>query len=974
MQSSETLSYKIAGFMERRSGSLILSMIVITALLTIPLLTMAPDENASENPGGQVFDLQADIEDRFPPAVHSAGIIVEARGGEDVLTQKALWELYQNTERLRQADQAGELAPPGLEAQPFLFSFYFAEIERLVVGIYSLADEVHEVMASDPLIPTLADASDDDVKLAVHRILSDPTKKRFREDLSVKATSELRQVDGQEITYWWSPALFTFVVADNEKLGGGSLRIGTGGDDVTKQKEQFNRKVQKALRGDEENYRLWGIAIDVGLEVEDEATLAGPFIMFTAIGVLIVVGLALRSYWAVALTGAGLGILMIWLKGISNLIGLKSGLVIDLIVPIAMISLGVDFAIHALRRYAEEKERGSPPRLALRLGFAGVLGALALAMLSDGIAFGSNITSGIESVIGFGVGAAIAVLAAFIVLGLAAPLVMMRIDGLERGATEGREAARRGGPRQRRGMAVVWRVLGILVAASSTGAGIILLVAISPIIGIAVIATFIIFGVLLPIAVIVLRERRKEVPNGAEVVIPPVAGGADQSPDTAGTEESVAPGTLASIVVRLAQKRLIVLPLAAVLTGAAIFFALKLEPTLDVKDFFDASSDFVVSLDKIDLHVAERGGEPGLIYIKGNLSDPESLGAIRRLLDRLRLNPKLAKDANGELNLGENVFTFLERLTSNDYALEQAAIETGVEIVDADGDGIPDTEAQIKAAYDYMVQRGIPLNDRILAYAPARIRSTLFHDVTGVDQDVTVVQVQVPGTREFTVVTAARESLEKDLQVLNEAPSISQSGLTGSPFTREATLNATTKALKTALPVAAALCFLVILLVMRSVRFAIVTIIPIGLVVAWLYALMYLAGFALNWVTATIAAVSIGIGIDYSIHMTQRFREELAKAADKVQALRRAAQGTGVALMASAATSIVGFTVMAFAPMPLFSSYGILTALMIFLAAAASLVVLPSLLLLVTPQAQSISYSNKLGGQDGIEPSHSRVP
>ena len=613
-----------------------------------------------------------------------------------------------------------------------------------------------------------------------------------------------------------------------------------------------------------------------------------------------------------------------------------------------MISLGVDFAIHALRRYGEEKERGSPPRLALRLGFAGVLGALALAMLSDGIAFGSNVTSGIETVTGFGIGAGVAVLAAFIVLGLVAPLVMMRIDGLKRGATEGREADGRG-PRQRRRMAVVWRVLGIVMAASVTGAGIILLVAISPIIGIAVIAAFSIFGVLLPIAVIALRERRKEVPSGAEVAVPLVAGRADQSPDAAGTEESVAPGALASTVVRLAQKRLILLPLAAVITGAAIFFALKLEPTLDVKDFFVNSSDFVVSLDKLDVHVAERGGEPGLIYIKGKLSDPESLGAMRRLLDRLELKPKLAREANGKLNLGETVFTFLERLTSNDYALEQAASETGVEIGDADGDGIPDTEAEIKAAYDYMVKRGIPLNESILAYTPARIRQTLFHKINGVDQDVTVLQVQVPGTRETTVVTAARESLEKDLQVLKEVPSISEFGLTGSPFTREASLNATTQALKTALPISAALCFLVILLVMRSVRFAIVTIIPIGLVVAWLYAFMYLAGFALNWVTATIAAVSIGIGIDYSIHMTQRFREELAKAADNVQALRRAARGTGVALLASAATSIAGFTVMAFAPMPLFSSYGILTAVMILLAAAASLLVLPSLLLLVTP-------------------------
>ena len=143
-------------------------------------------------------------------------------------------------------------------------------------------------------------------------------------------------------------------------------------------------------------------------------------------------------------------------------------------------------------------------------------------------------------------------------------------------------------------MAVVWQVLGILVAASFTGAGIILLVAISPVIGIAVIAAFTIFGVLLPIVVIVLRERRVGIPSGAEVVVPAVAGGANQSPDTAGTEEPGAPGALASTVVRLAQRRLILLPLAAVITGAAIFFALKLEPTLDVKDFFDSNSDFVV--------------------------------------------------------------------------------------------------------------------------------------------------------------------------------------------------------------------------------------------------------------------------------------------------------------------------------------------------------------------------------------------
>ena len=184
MQNSDSFSLRTAAFLEERSAWVILATVVVTALLVFPLLTMAPDENASENPGGQVFDLQDDIDDRFAPAVHSAGLVVESRG-DDILTQKALLELYENTQMLRQADQAGELAPGDLEAQSFLFSFYFTELERPVLGIYSLADEVHELMASDPLIPTLADASDDDVKLVLHRILSDPAKRRFREDLSV---------------------------------------------------------------------------------------------------------------------------------------------------------------------------------------------------------------------------------------------------------------------------------------------------------------------------------------------------------------------------------------------------------------------------------------------------------------------------------------------------------------------------------------------------------------------------------------------------------------------------------------------------------------------------------------------------------------------------------------------------------------------------------------------------------------------
>ena len=369
-----------------------------------------------------------------------------------------------------------------------------------------------------------------------------------------------------------------------------------------------------------------------------------------------------------------------------------------------------------------------------------------------------------------------------------------------------------------------------------------------------------------------------------------------------------------------------------------------------MKDFFDSNSDFVVGLDKLDEHIAERSGEPGMIYVKEDLTDPRALAAMQRFVDKLAENPYVGRDADGVLSLEDNIFSVLERVTGSAYARGQVTQASGLEITDKDGDGIPDSKQQIKAIYDYVVQNGVPLDESTLVYDVGQVREGWFHDPSGGEENVTVLIVGIPGTREQTMVKAAREALTEDLEVLRQNPLITRVGVTGSPFVREGQLDATTSSLQESMPIAAAADLVLLLLTMRSLRYAVVTVIPIGLVVAWLYALMYLIGFSLNFVTATIGAISIGVGIDYSIHMTERFREELRRAATKMQALRQAANGTGVALLASAASSIVGFTILGFAPMPMFSSFGFLTAIMIFLALAASLVVLPSLLLLVTPE------------------------
>ena len=923
---SKNRTAKIIESLERRSGLIILSLLGVTILLVVPLLAMAPDELASADPSGVVFDLQADIDDSFEPTLQVAPFIAESRDG-DILTRAGLWELRQNTRELLRVDAMGELAPDGLPSQPYLYSTYDIDSNRPVAGVTTIADVVEQVLASDPrLNTTLEVASDEQVKIAVHQILSDPTTAGLADTLSVKARSERRVVRGVEIDYWTSPALIFLVLADNEKLGGGSLTIGVGGSETVLDKEEFNRNVQRVLRGDQQSYRLWGVAIDANLESADEGQTAGLFIMLTVIAAVLIVGLSLRSYWAMVLTGVGLGILMIWLKGFSNLAGIKGGLVIELIVPIAMISLGVDFAVHAIRRYQEEKSLGYAPGQALRIGLAGVFGALVLAMLSDSIAFLSNTSSGIEAVIHFGIAAAIAVVSSFIVLGVVLPLAMMRIDQIL--------VAR---PRRPSILARVIKLANGVGVAVLSGTAVIFMVAVSAPVGVGIFAATVAGFVAVPLLVMRRRNARQA-----------------PSPDEAARDTPRSPRTRAfaaeALVGGLARFAPFVLIAAAGITAAAAMFALRLDPTFDVKDFFDNESDFVVGLDKLDEHAGSRTGEPAVVYIRGDLTDPQALEAIRGFTDDLSDNPYVARDASGEVATNTTVLNLLARMTGNDYARSQVLQTTGVEILDSNGDGIPDSKKQVKASYDYMTRHGVPLDEDTLVFDPGQVRSVLSHDPTSGKENVTVIAMGIPGTREQTTVTAARESLEENIKVLGGSEAITRYGLTGSPFAREAQLEATTKTLRTSLPIAAAGAFVLLLLTMRSIRYALVTIVPIGLVVAWLYGLMYLIGFSLNFVTATIGAISIGVGIDYSIHMTERFREELRRAPDKVEALRQAARGTGAALVASAASSIVGFSIMGLAPMPMFASFGILTALMIFLALAASLVVLPSLLLLVTPE------------------------
>ena len=210
-------------------------------------------------------------------------------------------------------------------------------------------------------------------------------------------------------------------------------------------------------------------------------------------------------------------------------------------------------------------------------------------------------------------------------------------------------------------------------------------------------------------------------------------------------------------------------------------------------------------------------------------------------------------------------------------------------------------------------------------------------------------QVGIPGTGNFETIVAAYEQLNEDIDIFRniENDILFDYGITGSPFIRESQTSAATDSLRKSIPVAAIGALILLLIVTRSIFYSLVTVFPLLLIVVWLYAIMYAFGFGLNFVTATIGAVSIGVGLDFSIHMTERFKQELKLQKNEKDAIKVSMRGTGLALLGAGASSISGFSILSFAPMPLFATYGILSAFMITFAMLASVLIVPSLLLIV---------------------------
>ena len=128
----------------------------------------------------------------------------------------------------------------------------------------------------------------------------------------------------------------------------------------------------------------------------------------------------------------------------------------------------------------------------------------------------------------------------------------------------------------------------------------------------------------------------------------------------------------------------------------------------------------------------------------------------------------------------------------------------------------------------------------------------------------------------------------------------------------------------------------------------VVTTLPIVLVLTFVAGSMWALGVPLTLFTTLMSSLAIGLGIDYSIHVSERYAEELDRSGDAFTALDRAVAGTGGALLGSTMTTAGAFGTMSLAILPQLRQLGLMVGLALVYSFVASVFVLPSLLVLWT--------------------------
>lgn len=604
----------------------------------------------------------------------------------------------------------------------------------------------------------------------------------------------------------------------------------------------------------------------------DSLLLVGPISVFFVLGVLLY---AFRDPFDVLLALFGIVLVLVWMFGFMGWVGLDFNQLF-ISIPIFLTGLALDFGIHVIMRYREERDTSSPvdPR-SVFLGGAngdnlrspmakavgGVGAAFALVTLSTALGFGSSVTSPSQPIRHFGLIATFGIISAFLIFGAFVPALKIELDQL--------------------------------------------------------------------------LESNGITRNNAPF----------------GTESGFFHEALKRSVVIAGRFPWVVVTLALLASTAGLIGASTLDTTFDQSELHvEETPRWMDSLpepfrpgDFQTRESLEFFRNNGFVYenniahilVTGDITSADTLYRIDRAFE-----DAVASNATTEfgkhdvrkidiyskpIRPGLTPITAMQSVAANNSSFNQT-----LSSADTDDDGIPDQN--IKQVYD-----------AFFASNPEAAKTVIARE--NGDYEALRVRLATDGTESTRFIAA---------EMRKSADTIDGSGVTatatGRPIIRADVQKKLFTTIIRSFVLTLVIVSIVLAIVYRKTRnrtsLGIVTVIPVVFATAWILGTMAILGIKFNLLTSLITSFTIGLGIDYSIHITERFAQERERKSSLNSALQTTIYGTGGALLGSALTSAGAFGVLTFALLKPLQQFGLISALTIIYAFIASVVVLPSLLVL----------------------------
>ena len=151
--------------------------------------------------------------------------------------------------------------------------------------------------------------------------------------------------------------------------------------------------------------------------------------------------------------------------------------------------------------------------------------------------------------------------------------------------------------------------------------------------------------------------------------------------------------------------------------------------------------------------------------------------------------------------------------------------------------------------------------------------------------------------------------------------------------------------------------FLMFFILFRNVILSCIGVVPNFIAAFFILGIIGLLGIPLDMMTITIAAITIGIAVDNSIHYIYRFKEEFKKINNYNQTLDRCHNTVGVAILNTSITIVFGFSILILSNFIPTIYFGVFTGIAMLLAMISVLTLLPKLIVTLKPFGKEIENS-----------------